>query len=103
MKLISAQSFKVKIAMLFVATFVVGTMFSVVMPWLMSVNAASPPNIVSYQGRVLNANSVPVANASLNMEFRLFTAASGGTCVWSNSSVDCDANTPASTVARSVT
>lgn len=61
-------------------------------------NAASAPNIITYQGRVLNANGVPVANTSLSMSFALYTASSGGTCVWSNSSATC-----ASVTARSVT
>lgn len=64
--------------------------------------AAAPPNIVTYQGRVLNDNGVPVSNSSLNMRFWLYSASSGGTCVWSNSSSDCDSNTPASTTTRSV-
>lgn len=61
-------------------------------------HAASAPNIVTYQGRVLNANGVPVSNSSLSMSFALYTAVSGGTCVWSNSSASC-----ASVTARTVT
>jgi hypothetical protein len=60
--------------------------------------AASAPNIFTYQGRVLNANGVPVTDASLSMIFELYTASSGGSCVWSNSSTTC-----ASATARSVT
>ena len=67
------------------------------------VDAASPSNIITYQGRVLNANGVPVSDSSLNMKFFFYTASSGGTCVWSNSSADCDSNTPGSTTAKSVT
>ena len=63
-----------------------------------SVYAASAPNIFTYQGRVLNANGVPVSDASLSMSFALYTAVTGGTCVWSNSSASC-----ASVTARSVT
>lgn len=63
-----------------------------------AVHAASAPNIITYQGRVLNANGVPVSDSSLNMSFALYTALTGGTCVWSNSSASC-----ASTTARSVT
>ncbi|KKU32228.1 MAG: hypothetical protein UX45_C0022G0009, partial [Candidatus Uhrbacteria bacterium GW2011_GWF2_46_218] len=65
--------------------------------------AASPSNIINYQGRILDSNGTPVADTTINMEFRFYTALTGGTCVWSNSSSDCDGNTPASTVARSVT
>lgn len=59
--------------------------------------AASAPNIINYQGRVLNANGIPVASSSVNMIFELYTAVSGGTCVWSNSSASC-----ATATARSV-
>src|SRR3989338_2094745 len=65
--------------------------------------AASPANIITYQGRILNTNGIPVTDTALSMKFFLYSASSGGTCVWSNSSADCDANTPASTTARSVT
>lgn len=60
----------------------------------------APENIISYQGRILNAAGVPVSDASLSMKFELYSAASGGTCLWSNSSANCDSNTPASTTAR---
>ncbi|TAL50496.1 hypothetical protein EPN81_02655, partial [Patescibacteria group bacterium] len=67
---------------------------SVVLP----AQAASAPNIITYQGRVLNANGVPVSDGSLSMIFELYTASTGGTCVWSNSSATC-----ATATARSVT
>src|SRR3989344_1292593 len=60
--------------------------------------ATTPPNLVSYQGRVLNANGVPVTDASLSIVFKLYDASSGGTCLWSNSSSSC-----ASSNARTVT
>jgi hypothetical protein len=65
--------------------------------------AAAPSNFVTYQGRLLNSNGVPVSDASLSMKFFLYSALTGGTCLWSNSSADCDSNTPASTTARTVT
>ena len=77
--------------------------FGVTFTGLQNVQAVSPPNIVSYQGRVLNTNGVPVADASVDMKFELYSAVTGGTCLWSNSSADCDTNTPASTTARTVT
>ncbi|RMD50674.1 hypothetical protein D6827_03590, partial [Candidatus Parcubacteria bacterium] len=67
------------------------------------VGAASAPNIITYQGRILNANGVPVSDSSVSMKFEFYDAATGGTCLWSNSSSDCDSNTPASTTARTVT
>ncbi|MBI4437401.1 hypothetical protein HY631_00410 [Candidatus Uhrbacteria bacterium] len=65
--------------------------------------AVAPTNIITYQGRLLDANAVPVTDTSLSMKFFFYTALTGGTCVWSNSSASCDSNTPASTTARSVT
>jgi hypothetical protein len=61
-------------------------------------HAASAPNIISYQGRLLNNNGVPVASSSANVIFEIYTAASGGSCLWSNSSTTC-----ASATARTVT
>ncbi len=66
-------------------------------------HAAAPPNILTYQGRVLNSNGVPVSDTSLSMKFMLYDALTGGTCVWSNDSADCHTNTPASVVAKSIT
>lgn len=77
--------------------------FGFFLPKLMDVFAVSPPNIISYQGRLLNSNGVPLSDPSISVEFRLFDAAAGGTCLWSNSSSDCDSNTPGSTTARTVT
>ncbi len=59
--------------------------------------AAVPPRIIMYQGRLLNSNGVPVSDATATISFALYTAASGGTCLWSNSSSSC-----ASVVARTV-
>ncbi len=62
------------------------------------VQAASAPNIITYQGRLLNANGIPLSSASVSMIFEFYTASSGGSCVWSNSSATC-----ASATARTVT
>lgn len=79
-------------------------MLAMMLSGMTAVQAAptAPTNIVTYQGRVLNTNGVPVSDSSLNMKFALYTAVSGGTCLWSNDSADCHTNTPASIVARSV-
>ncbi len=87
-------------AIMILAMIVVFGSLSSVVP---SVRAVAPSNILSYQGRLLNSNGVPISDSSVLVEFRLFTALTGGTCVWSNSSATCDTNTPASTVARTVT
>lgn len=62
------------------------------------VTAAAPTNIIGYQGRLLNSNGVPVSDSSASVIFELYTAVSGGSCVWSNSSATC-----ASATARTVT
>jgi hypothetical protein len=78
---------------LFVSLFVVLGLFLVTFPQAFQTQAASAPNIISYQGRVLNANAVPVTDATLDMVFLLYDAASGGSCVWSNSSASCATTT----------
>lgn len=60
--------------------------------------AASAPNITSYQGRLLNANGVPIATASASMIFEFYDSLGGGTCLYSNSSSTC-----ASATSRTVT
>lgn len=60
--------------------------------------AVSPTNIISYQGRVLNSNGVPVSSSSASMSFSFYTAVTGGSCLWSNSSATC-----ATATARTVT
>ncbi|TAK04252.1 hypothetical protein EPO34_03865 [Patescibacteria group bacterium] len=61
--------------------------------WVMfealSVFAVSPPNIISYQGRLLNANGVPDASASRDFQFRLYDSLAAGTCLWSNDDSSC--------------
>lgn len=58
--------------------------------------ATAPPNMISYQGRVLDSNGVPVSDATLNMEFRIYDGTN--TCRWSNDDSACG-----STALRSVT
>ncbi|MFH1253367.1 MAG: hypothetical protein V1664_03495, partial [Candidatus Uhrbacteria bacterium] len=62
-----------------------------------SVQAVDPENVFTYQGRLLNANGVPVADTSLNVEFRFYDSLAGSTCLWSNSSTAC-----ATSVARTI-
>lgn len=57
------------------------------------VSAVSAPNIISYQGRLLNSNGVPVADASADILFQIYNESSGGTCLWSNSASDCSSST----------
>lgn len=60
--------------------------------------AVAPANIISYQGRLLNTNGVPVADAALDMQFSFTTDNLGAVCVWSNDDSNC-----ASTANMSVT
>lgn len=77
---------KIVSAFLVVALYAVGIRFAIGTP---AASAASAPNIIGYQGRVLNANGVPFSDPSITMIFRLYDASSGGTCLWSNSSATC--------------
>ena len=38
---------------------------------------------INYQGKLLDGSSSPVADGSYSMTFKLYTAASGGSEVWS--------------------
>ena len=76
LKIISRASIGMLVAVLFVVS-------------TMGVFAASPPNMITYQGRLLDSNSVPVTDASLSMIFELYDDPTAGSCVWSNSSATC--------------
>ncbi len=59
--------------------------------------AAAPPNIIQYQGRILNTAGSPITDTTASISFQLYSALTGGTCLWSNSSSTC-ATTTAETV-----
>ncbi len=82
------KSISLRITALFVVIFSFMGLSGVHVPIQYS-HAVAPPNIVGYQGRVLNANGTPVTDASLTFIFQIYDASSGGTCVWSNSSSTC--------------
>jgi len=48
---------------------------------------ASVPNLVNFQGRLLNNLGSPVADGSYGVTFRLFDAPVGGTLVWAETSL----------------
>ncbi|MBI2476555.1 hypothetical protein HYV72_00100 [Candidatus Uhrbacteria bacterium] len=82
--------------------------------WLMRVwtayAALDVPQIVSYQGRLTDSNRITVDDASYSMYFALYTASSGGTCLWSagntdsnTATIDCIGETPDTAVSVTVT
>ena len=75
----------------FVSTLLVVTFFVAMISVAQA--AIAPPNILSYQGRLLNSNGVPVTSSTASIKFKLYDSASGGTCLWSNSSSTCATET----------
>lgn len=73
--------------------FAISLIFGVGVPKVLFTQAAEGPDIIGYQGRILNANGVPVTDSSLDMVFELHTAPVADTCVWSNSSATCASST----------
>jgi len=61
-------------------------------------SAVAPANIITYQGRLLDATGVPESAASVSVVFTLYDSLAAGTCLWSNSSATC-----ATTTTRTVT
>ena len=78
-----------RLATIFVV--LVGIAFLLI-PFIKTMKAASAPNIISYQGRVLDTNANPVGDASVNMQFRFYDSLAAGTCLWSNDATDCTTN-----------
>ncbi|MFH1433571.1 MAG: hypothetical protein ABIG32_01610, partial [Candidatus Uhrbacteria bacterium] len=62
------------------------------LPMVPTGSAVTPPNLISYQGRLLDSNGVPLAAASANFQFRFYDAVAAGTCLWSNDDSACLAN-----------
>ena len=61
--------------------------------WIIGVHPAhAAPTTLNFQGRLLDATGVPVADGLYNMQFKLYDASSAGTLLWSetreNSSPD---------------
>ncbi len=72
--------------------FVVSTSF--LMLGVKKAQAVDPTGIVTYQGRILDDNGVPVADASLDIVFKLVSDSAGTACYWSDSSATCASETP---------
>ena len=88
------QILKKTLAIMQIAFMVVSVFFT----YVPTVDAVAPPNIITYQGRLLDANEVPVSSSTVSISFAFYDAITGGTCLWSNSSATC-----ATTTARTVT
>jgi len=74
------------------------------------------PQILSYQGRLTDAQKVTVADGSQNVKFAIFDAVAAGNCLWSagddagdrvdttfSQAVDCPGNLPSTAISVSVT
>ncbi|MBT3230778.1 hypothetical protein HN358_03285 [Candidatus Uhrbacteria bacterium] len=79
-----------KATVLLLALFMVFGVFS-----QLALAATAPPRIISYQGRILNSNGVPISDTSVDMVFKFFDGddAATDTCIWSNSSSTCATST----------
>ncbi|MBI5139881.1 MAG: hypothetical protein HZA94_00290, partial [Candidatus Vogelbacteria bacterium] len=55
-----------------------------------SAGASSFSKIINYQGKLTNASGVTVSDGSYNMEFKLYTASTGGSSIWSNTLIQND-------------
>ncbi|MBI4600179.1 tail fiber domain-containing protein [Candidatus Uhrbacteria bacterium] len=67
----------------------------------MTASATQRTNMpIPYQGRLLDSNYVAKADETYYMRFGIFTAATGGTCLWATGG--CTANAPTSSVTTSV-
>lgn len=64
-------------------------LFGIVFSSLKTLAATAPPNTIAYQGKILDANGVPLAIASVNMQFRFYDSLAGGTCLYSNDDAAC--------------
>lgn len=89
MKRRGSKWFVLEITRLFVIVFAFVMISFLTLPHIFEAFAVAPPNIISYQGRVLNASGVPVSSASASMIFELYDSLAGGTCLWSNTSATC--------------
>ncbi|MFZ1458695.1 MAG: hypothetical protein WAT17_02350, partial [Candidatus Saccharimonadales bacterium] len=48
----------------------------------LSPSASATPTTMNFQGRLLDATGVPVADGLYNMQFKLYDASTGGTQLW---------------------
>ena len=65
----------------FFAALVVSVIFSVIVVDITT--AAPPPNTMNFQGRLTTPSGSVVTDGLYNMQFRVFSSASGGTALWS--------------------
>ncbi len=82
--------------------------------WLASVWSASAaldvPQLITYQARLTDGDRITVDDASYNMRFAIYDAATAGTCLWSaddtdtnSATIDCPSNAPGGAISVTVT
>ncbi|MCD6594110.1 hypothetical protein J7L68_00315, partial [bacterium] len=64
---------------------------------------AQIPQEISFQGRLADVSGVPVSDGSYSVTFRIYTAETGGTAVWSETQIVATSNGLFSTMLGSVT
>jgi hypothetical protein len=72
--------------------------------------ALDVPQLISFQGRLTNNNRITVPDGNQNIKFGIYSASSGGTCLWSaantdanTATIDCPGNAPGGAVTVNVT
>lgn len=79
--------------------------------WALGAHAAlDVPQLLSYQGRLTDGSRITVDDGSYNMRFAIYSAASGGTCLWSaddtdtnSATIDCPSNASGGAISVTVT
>ncbi len=68
-----------------------GVVFGPLLSVIPKAFAASPPNVISYQGRILTDAGVPIGDATADMNFEIHSDEALDQCEWSNDSTTCNA------------
>ncbi len=97
----------VVVFLLMIATFGSWAFF---LPTMRISAALDVPQLISFQGRLTNNNRITVPDGNQNIKFGIYTASSGGTCLWSaantdsnTATIDCPSNAPGGAVTINVT
>ena len=97
----------VVVFLLMIATFGSWAFF---LPTMRISAALDVPQLISFQGRLTNNNRITVPDGNQNIKFGIYSASSGGTCLWSaantdanTATIDCPANAPGGAITVNVT